>query len=265
MTIEKLSSVLAQRPLGLVFDIDGTLSPIAPTPDEASLYPGVASLLAQARDHSGVQVAIVTGRTVEDGAALVNVDGITYIGTHGLEWSYGLPTASSVWVVPEALPYARAGERLLDLVEQQLADLPGLLIERKRVGGAIHYRLSPDHESAHQQILAVLTEPARRLNMRISEGKQMLEIKPPLAINKGQALCSIVQHFELRSVIFAGDDLTDLDAIVEVPRLRREGVAALSVAVKHADTPPELLQDADMVVNRVEGMVALLRNIVASL
>ena len=56
----QLQTVLVQQPLGLVFDIDGTLSPIAPTPDAASLYPGVADLLAKAQTHA--QVAIMTGR-----------------------------------------------------------------------------------------------------------------------------------------------------------------------------------------------------------
>ncbi len=80
-----IQTVLSRRPLGLVFDIDGTLSPIAPTPGEAQLYPGVASLLEQARERA--HVAIMTGRALDDGAAMVNVDDITYIGSHGLEWA----------------------------------------------------------------------------------------------------------------------------------------------------------------------------------
>ncbi len=98
-----IQTVLSQRPLGLVFDIDGTLSPIAPTPDEAQLYPGVASLLEQAREHA--HVAIMTGRALDDGAAMVNVDDITYIGSHGLEWSDGLPASHPVRVAPEAFAY----------------------------------------------------------------------------------------------------------------------------------------------------------------
>ena len=88
-THTNLQTVLAQRPLGLAFDIDGTLSPIAPTSDEAQLYPGVASLLERAREHA--HIAIMTGRSIDNGAAMVNVEGLTYIGTHGLEWSDGLP------------------------------------------------------------------------------------------------------------------------------------------------------------------------------
>ncbi len=260
---QTIQTVLAQWPLGLVFDIDGTLSPIASTPDEAQLYPGVARLLEHAREHA--HVAIMTGRTVDAGAAMVNVEGLTYIGSHGLEWCDGLPAYHPVRLAPEALPYIKPGKALLDLAEQQLASLPGIIIERKRIGGTIHYRLCPDPEQARQSILSLLEEPARRVNMRLDEEKRAIEIRTPLAVNKGQALLWFMLLCGLRGVIFAGDDHTDLDAVLEIARLKWHGIAALAVAVQHSDTPPELLEHADIVVQSVEGMVALLRQIVAVL
>ncbi len=258
-----IQSVLAQRPLGLVFDIDGTLSPIAPTPEGATLYPGVAPLLERARQYA--HVAIMTGRAIEDGAAMVNVEGLTYIGTHGLEWSDGLPWQHPVEVVPEALAYREPGMYLLDLVEQRLPELPGVIVQRKHIGGTVHYRLAPDPEAARQIILAILEEPARQLNMSLSEGKRMVEVRVPLAIDKGQALHRFVERFKLHGVIFAGDDRTDLDAILEIARLRQAGMSALSIVVQHADTLPTLLEQADIVVPGVKGMVDLLQRIVEAL
>lgn len=260
-----LKNVLARRPLGLVFDIDGTLSPIAPTPDLARLHPDVPALLEQARDRPGVFVAIMTGRAIENGAALVNVPGLTYIGTHGLEWCDGLPTPQTIKTEAEAVAFIEPGRRLLDLAERRLAHLPGLLVERKRIGGAIHYRLSPQPEEARAQILALLTEPARQFNMLLSEGKMIVEVKAPLQINKGRALRTFVERFELRGAIFAGDDRTDLDAVKEIRALRNEGLAALAIVVKHADTLPELLANADIAVEEVEGMTQLLHQIVEGL
>jgi trehalose 6-phosphate phosphatase len=257
---QTLEEVLVQRPLGLAFDIDGTLSPIAPTPEQARLYPGVIDLLQQARAYA--HVAILTGRGIEDGAGKVNLDGLTYIGTHGLSWSDGLPWSHTVHTAPGALDYRTAGTYLLDLVAERLADLPGVIVQRKRVGGSIHYRLAPNHEQSRRKLLALLEEPARRVNMRLSEGKQIIEIRPPLAIDKGQALRQFAQRHELRGLIFAGDDLTDLDAILEIAELRQQGLATLAIAVRHPDTPPELLRNADMVVDQVPGMVALLRQMV---
>jgi trehalose 6-phosphate phosphatase len=252
--------VLTQRPLGLVFDIDGTLSPIAPTPSEARLAGGVVPLLEEARRYA--RVAIITGRGVENGATMVSIDGLTYIGTHGLEWCDGLPSLHPVQVVPEALAYVEPGNYLLDLAEKDLAGLPGIIVERKRVGGSIHYRLSPDPERARQKIFAVLEEPARSVDMRLSEGKRIVEVRTPLAVSKGEALRRFVQRFGLQGVIFAGDDRTDLDAILEIPNLRKEGVAALSIVVQHADTLPTLLEQGDIIVQEVEGMMDVLREIV---
>src|SRR5579859_2516500 len=256
----QLQAVLEQRPLGLVFDIDGTLSPFAPTPEEARLYPGVADLLARAAQQA--HVAIMTGRGIDSGANLVNVEGLTYIGTHGLEWSEGLPQTHTVQIAPEAMAYLEAGQRVLDLAERELQDLPGCLVERKRIGGTIHYRRCPDPVQARQRILAALEEPMRQANMKISEGKLAIEVRTPLAIDKGRGLRRFAQQFDLHGVVFAGDDRTDLDAIMEIKRLRQDGLAACAIAVQHIDTLPELLENADMVVQEVPGMVQLLRGVV---
>jgi len=260
MSLSRLQQVLSQRPLGLVFDIDGTLSPIAPTPGEARLYPGVAALLERAREHA--HIAIVTGRGIVDGAPIVNVEGLTYIGIHGLEWSEGLPATHPIYVEPEALPYREPGTRLLDLVEGHLSELPGVIVQRKQIGGTIHYRYSPHPQEARDAILSMLQEPARQLQMRLREGKMAVEILAPLAIDKGQALRRFVSLHDLQGVIFAGDDRTDLDAVLAIAQLREEGKKALSIVVQQSDTLPALLSHADIVVQGVPGMVDLLRQIV---
>lgn len=255
-----LPDILALRPVGLAFDIDGTLSPIVPTPDQARLFPGVANLLEEARKYA--QIAILTGRALENGAALVNIEGLTYVGTHGAEWSQGLPATNQVQIAPEVLPAIEPARQLLDYAEQQFAHLPGVLIERKRIGGAIHYRLAEQSEQTRQIILETLSKPAQQHNLLLSEGKRVIEIKSAAAIHKGLALRRFVQHFELKSVIFAGDDRTDLDAVLEIEHLRQEGCQGLAIAVQATDTFPALLEHADSIVQGVEGMVQLLGKIV---
>jgi trehalose 6-phosphate phosphatase len=264
MIQKELAGVLQQYPLGLLFDIDGTLSPIAPTPEEARLYPGVADLLYTAQKYA--QVGIITGRSVLKAAQLVNVDGLTYIGTHGLEWRVENSTSQhNVELMSQALPYVEPGKALLDIAERELAGLPGIRVERKSVGGTIHYRLAPDPEQARLRILATLTVPAQHARMRLGEGKRVVEVLAPLSINKGEALRRFVEQFGLNGIIFAGDDRTDLDAVLEVKRLRQEGLAAHAVVVQHLDTLPALLEHADTLVQEVEGMVQLLRDMVNQL
>ena len=61
MTDSTLHNALAARPLGLVFDIDGTLSQLVPIPDDARLYSGVVELLEALRELDGVHVGIMSG------------------------------------------------------------------------------------------------------------------------------------------------------------------------------------------------------------
>src|SRR5690242_13512164 len=80
----RLRDALAQRPRGLLSDVDGTLSAIAPTPGDATLLPGVRELLEQAQTRFDV-VAAVSGRAAENARQLVGVSGLLYLGNHGLE------------------------------------------------------------------------------------------------------------------------------------------------------------------------------------
>lgn len=258
-----ISPALSSQPLGLVFDIDGTLSPIAPTPDTARLYPGVASLLEQASRYA--RIAIISGREVEDAAKMVNIEGLTYIGIHGIEWSEGLPAMHPITIYPGALPSIEPGRHLLDLVERRLGNYPGVIIERKRLGGSVHYRLARHPEQVRHLIMDTLRAPASDHDFVLSEGKRVVDIRPALLIHKGQALRSFVQRLALAGVLFAGDDRTDLDAMLEVERLRSEGYQAVAIAVQAPDTLPELLEHADLVVQGVEGMARLLATIVAHL
>jgi trehalose 6-phosphate phosphatase len=146
-------------------------------------------------------------------------------------------------------------------VQRHLDDLPGVIVQRKVVGGTLHYRGAANPEQTREKLLALLTEPTRQLGMRLGEGKRVVEVLSPLAVNKGQALRSYAQRFELHGLVFAGDDRTDLDAVLEAERLRAEGVATLAIVVRHDDTLSELLAHADLVVDGVEGMVKFLQEI----
>ena len=263
---QELSDVLAQRPLGLVFDIDGTLSPIASTPDAAYLYPGVKALLERIRDLSpAIHVAIMTGRGIQDGARLVNVEGLTYIGTHGLEWSDGLPTTHAVRIVPEATAYVEPGKAVLKLVEQHIAEFPSVIVQYKNVGGTLHYRATTDPEGMRKRLLAFLEKPIVDAGMRLAEGKMVVEVLAPLSIDKGQGLQRYVQQHDLRGVLFAGDDRTDYNATREAIRMRQEQperYKTFTIAVQHHDTPPMLLEHSDLTVQGVEGAVQLIQHIV---
>jgi len=179
----KARAMLAQRSLGMVFDIDGTLSPIAPTPDEARLYPGVVAILEQLRERA--HLAILTGREIENGAKMIHLEGLTYVGTHGLEWSEGLPQLHGITLAPDIAEYIEPARAILRLAEMQLAQEPGILIEYKHIGGAVHYRLAPNPDEARQKIVALLEAPAAAAHISLHDDKFTVDVRVPSTRNKG--------------------------------------------------------------------------------
>src|ERR671916_804029 len=76
--------VLRQTPSAVITDIDGTISGIAPTPAEAMVDPGAKAALGRLMERLAT-VAVVSGRAPQDGAAMVGIPELIYVGNHGLE------------------------------------------------------------------------------------------------------------------------------------------------------------------------------------
>jgi trehalose 6-phosphate phosphatase len=252
--------VLARRPSGLFTDIDGTLSPIVPVPDEAIVPDRIRAALAALATRLELVVA-VTGRAVEDARRMVGLDQIGYIGNHGIErWQDG-----RVLIHPEAEPYAsRVGSTVRRLAA--LIPLPGVLFEDKGATGTIHYRLTPAPTEARVTLLEAIAGLPDAAGLRIVEGRMVINILPPLRIDKGQAIAEVVERRKLRGAVFLGDDVTDLDGMRALRTLRdTRGIATLGIAVLSSEGPPELLALAEASVASVVGVGELLEGIVAGL
>ena len=147
--------VLRQTPSAVVTDIDGTISAIAPTPAEAMVDPGAKAALALLAERLAA-VAVVSGRAPQDGAAMVGLPELTYVGNHGLERiARGTPWTHPV--AAAAQPAIAAALAEIESAARAAADVPWLLVENKGVTGTIHYRLAPDQIAA-----AALLEPLAR-------------------------------------------------------------------------------------------------------
>ena len=74
---------LGGTPLIVMLDVDGTLAPIAPRPEDAAVAPKTRELLERLIASRGVQVVLVSGRAASDALALVGVSGVWTVGNHG--------------------------------------------------------------------------------------------------------------------------------------------------------------------------------------
>jgi trehalose 6-phosphate phosphatase len=238
---------------GLVTDIDGTISPIVARPEEAVVLPRAREALARLRD-ALVLVAVVSGRAAAEARAMVDVDGLIYIGNHGLEiWSERGPE-----LVAEARPWVPRLAAVLEEVKRNFAG-PGVLVENKGVTASLHYRMAPEPDRARRQLLEILARRAVTSGLRVEEGRMVINLLPPLTVTKGSAVTRLVREHNLSRLVYLGDDITDAHAFRALSVLRQNGnVRTLGIAVVGADTPPSVRQLADRCVGSVPAVADLL-------
>ena len=237
--LDAVRRLAGHRPMGLFVDVDGTIAPFVSTPAEATVSPAVRRALSALAGE--VSVVALTGRDTAAARRVVGVTEIAYAGNHGMEW-WEDGTAT---VEPLAQPYVGRIHRLAAHLGSAMADEPGVLLEDKGPSLAVHYRLATDPAAVRERVLAVLGGPGGAGDLLVREGKMLIEVLPPVAINKGTAIARTVERRALASVLVLGDDTTDVDAFETVRDLRDGGaVEALAVAVS-GDAPEALLAAAD--------------------
>ena len=251
--LQSAQAVVASPPAGLITDVDGTVSPIADCPEDARVQPEARRALHRLTGRLAL-VAAVSGRPAAHVAQVVGVDGMVYAGNHGLEWW----EAGRTTLVPEALPHLATVAATLEQLRASLK-LPGVLVEEKGATGAVHYRLSPDAVAARQAILDAVAQCPLAAALWVREGRMVVEIRPPVRVDKGSAAETLVRQRRLQGVIYLGDNTTDLDAFRALRWLRESGVCrALLLGVYSPEAPPELVDEADFLLEGVEGAVDFL-------
>ncbi|MFQ5867843.1 MAG: trehalose-phosphatase [bacterium] len=196
----------------LFLDFDGTLTPIVDRPEEAELSPemeGILKLLAKEKEF---RVAIISGRSLSDLKERIKIRNIIYVANHGLE----IEKRRKRFIYPEASKSIRTMRELKKILKAKLGSIRGTILEDKRVGLAIHYRLVkssylPELKRVVGQIFRPFMEKGK---IRIAYGKKVLEARPPIIWDKGKAASMLLDSFKQEKPIsvYLGDDRTDEDA-----------------------------------------------------
>ena len=202
-------------------------------------------------------VAILTGRDSLKARDMLGIDGAVYVGNHGLEWWQD----GKLEIREEAKEYAPAIRGLLERLRRE-PDVSGLVMEDKGVSASIHYRLSPEPHRARSAILDVLGRIPEAQGLSITEGKMVVEIRPHVRVDKGTSLRQLVMEYGLKSVLYLGDDVTDVDAFKALHALTSEGLCVgLALGVLGQNTPVDIEQEADLLLDDVAEAEELLRRI----
>jgi trehalose 6-phosphate phosphatase len=230
----------------IVSDFDGTLSSIVDRPAEARPLDGAVDVLALLARRFRL-VAVVSGRPVsflveyltEPGAgAGADAPPPHLVGLYGLEVATG-----DGRITPE--PEAARWRPVIDEVAGRLRSgaPPGALVEAKGLAVTVHWRTAPEAESWASAAVATESETTGLLSHR---GRMSLELRPPLAIDKGSVVRRLLQGCS--AACYFGDDLGDLPAFAALADATAEdGTATVAVAVADDESPPEVLEAADLV------------------
>jgi trehalose 6-phosphate phosphatase len=233
---ERLARLREQPELAAVLlDVDGTLAPIVARPELAAVPEETRAEVRRLAVRYGL-VACVSGRSGEEAARLVGVDGVVYVGVHGLD------------LAPEA---ERWRETLRPFAAERWP-----WVEDKGLTVAFHWREAEDEDEALRTLEDVAGR-ARSLGLEARWGRKVLELRPPVEADKGTAVRSLLSERGLRRALYAGDDTTDLDAFRGLDGLE----LALRVAVASPEAPAGLREAADLVVGSPAELRELLRTL----
>ncbi len=258
--VERLLLLLESGRAGLFTDFDGTLSPLAATPDAARIEPAAALALRELATRIEI-VGIVTGRAAGDAQERAGIPDLLYVGNHGLEWMHHGEH--------HAHPAGLAAERVLAsaLAEIQarlgsVATLDGVIFENKRLSGSVHYRLSEDPLSVGNALASIAAEVVEEFGLRLSGGKLVFELRPKALVNKGTAIEALIDQHQLDAALFFGDDVTDVDGFDALHRVaERTGKKVCAIGVLTADTAPSVVESSDLLLDGVDGVVATLESL----
>ena len=221
-------SLVADRHPAVFFDFDGTLSQIVENPDAAQLVDGAADALTSLR--TACPVAILSGRDLADVRDRIGLPGIWYAGSHGFELTgpdgahhQNPEAAASIPVLAEAA--AALGD--------QIGHIPGVVVEHKRFGVAVHYRNAARDRVG--EVTAAVRSAGQRTALRVTTGREVIELRPNIDWDKGRTLRWVLDYIRDNEgacslvPIYLGDDITDEDAFDAVDD---DGIAIL---VRHSD------------------------------
>ena len=253
---EALDTLAARRP-AVFYDFDGTLSDIVNNPDAARPVAGAVEALRALT--AQCPVAVLSGRDLADVTQRLGLPGIWYAGSHGFELTAPDGTHHQNDAAAAAIPVL---ERAAAELRDRLGSIPGIVVEHKRFGVAVHYRNAARDRVG--EVAAAVRAAGQRDGLRVTTGREVIELRPDMDWDKGKTLRWVIDHLrEARSggplvPVYVGDDITDEDAFDAV---RQEGIPILvrhnedgdraTAALFALDSPARVAEFTDSLARRL--------------
>jgi trehalose 6-phosphate phosphatase len=263
---QRYADVIAAAARAVVgLDFDGVLSPIVDEPSEAYIHPEAPGVLAGLAEAVRA-IAVITGRPARQAIALGGLDEVAdEIAKHDKELFVFGQYGNERWrstqrrIVSPRPPHGLSSfERELPRLLRE-ADAEAAYVEEKGLAVAVHTRRLPEPTATFERLLPPMRELAERHGLGLEPGRHVIEVRAP-GMNKGHAVHTFVSEQDAGGVVFAGDDLGDIEAYEAVVELREQGMPALLVC-SLSDEETALADRADVLVPGPAGVLDLLRDL----
>lgn len=218
---EQLDAALARAAsagtLLVALDFDGTLAPFTDDPGDSRALPEAQDALDELLALDRTYVAIVSGRPLAFLRSGVDPDGRMLLsGSHGAELRLdALGEAAGDTGLHLSPAQLELLERATALVAAQTERYPGSRLERKPTGAAFHTRTMADPSLCARAELEMIEAFERLDGLRITPGKHVVESSVHSA-TKGEGITAFMQATGADVTLFAGDDVTDENALREL-------------------------------------------------
>lgn len=223
----------------LLFDYDGTLTPIADRPDRVVLSSETRDSLSSLSSGDRYILGVISGRSLADVRERVGMPDLIYAGNHGLE----IEGPGISFLHPQADELKTALNQVYEQLRHQIGDYPGVVIEHKILTLSVHYRLTPEDLAGQvgSAFRAIVSSFQESTPIKITSGKKVLEVRPDVPWDKGQAIARLREIFPQATLtMFFGDDLTDEDGFDVV-----QEAGGIAVFVGPARQPTKALYRVD--------------------
>ena len=191
----------------LFLDYDGTLTPIAESPDKAIISMAMHNIIIKLNEL--MPVAVVTGRSISNINNILNIKNIICAGNHGAEIWDGKKLVSGE-------QFAEARKDLAWIVaelNETLTPIKGVIIEDKGITASVHYRMVSQEDLCKMINRFWSIADSYKKTFAITSGKKVFEVRPHDIWNKGDAVKWIWDRFDKNRIpVYIGDDQTDEDA-----------------------------------------------------
>ncbi len=272
----------------VLLDIDGTLAPIVRHAADAHVPEATRALLIEIAKRYRL-VGCVSGRRAATARQIVAIGTIAYVGNHGGELLR--PGATRPELDPELAAWSGRvrdfAARVLTAEHQRLR----VRAEDKEAIAAFHWRGAPDEDAAEVAVRGIAAR-AEAEGLAVHWGRKVLEVRPPVAFDKGLGVTALLDGRApdapgprvlaatrpgsagergkaggvdrvggaVSAALYVGDDTTDLDAFRGLRSLVQSGklTCAVCVAVRSEESPPELVEEADLAIDGPDGVRRLL-------